>query len=696
LIITEKPDAANKIALALDIEGKPRKRLQEGVPFYSAYRDGEIVVVPALGQLYTVANKQKTSRSYPVFDYQWIPRYQSERGAQRFRIWLKVIAQLAEGAEGFVDACDFDIEGSVIGYTILRYACGGKESSAKRMKYSTLTIKELQQSYANLLPTLDFALVQAGLTRHEVDWLYGINLSRALISSAKSWFGRYLTLSTGRVQGPTLKFLEDREKIIQSFVPTRYWIVSARISVDGGEFEVEYEKTLETIDEAAAVRDNCRAKEGTIKTVILKEFEKNPPFPFDLGSLQSEAYRIFKYTPMRTSSATQHLYLNALISYPRTSSQKLPSSIGYQKILKKLSKSPIYSKAVAELIAKSALKPNDGKKIDPAHPAIYPTGNLPEKPLGTVERNIFDLIVKRFFAVFAKPAICESIKVTFNINNYLFRLNSARTLSEGWLTLYKPYFRPRNTSLPLMTEGQAARVKRVALKACFTKPPARYNLCTLLEKMETEEIGTKATRATVMQALLDRKYVLEADGLIVSDLGSAVIDVLSKYCPVVISSDMTRALEERMDQIRQGRETKEAVLENAVATLKPILSALKEDETTIGAQLNRAHQKALLKERLIGVCPTCTGGKLVVLRSKTSGKRFVGCTNYFEGKCHTAFPLPQFGTVKTLGKSCKICGSPIVEIFLRGKRPSNRCLNPGCSSRKNARSEKPSLVLRRE
>jgi DNA topoisomerase-1 len=235
-----------------------------------------------------------------------------------------------------------------------------------------------------------------------------------------------------------------------------------------------------------------------------------------------------------------------------------------------------------------------------------------------------------------------------------------------------------------MAEGQAVRVKRVALKACFTKPPARYNLCTLLEKMEKEEIGTKATRATVMQALIDRKFVLEADGLIISDLGSAVINVLSKYCPVVISSDMTRALEERMDQIRQGKETKEAVLDNAVVMLKPILSAL--NETTIGTQLNRAYQQALLKERLIGVCPTCIGGKLVVLRSKISGKRFVGCTNYFEGRCHTAFPLPQFGTVKTLGTSCKICGSPIVEISLRGKRSTNRCLNTGCASRKNARS----------
>lgn len=174
LIITEKPDAANRIATALDEDGKPKKTVANGVPYYHAYRGGNIVVVPALGHLYTITSKKK-GRSYPIFDYQWVPRYQAERGASRIRVWLKVIAQLAKGAEAFVDACDFDIEGSIIGYTILKYACSGKEASAKRMKYSTLTKDELQESYSHLQPTLDFAQIEAGLTRHEVDWLYGIN-----------------------------------------------------------------------------------------------------------------------------------------------------------------------------------------------------------------------------------------------------------------------------------------------------------------------------------------------------------------------------------------------------------------------------------------------------------------------------------------------------------------------------------------
>ena len=680
LIITEKPDAANRIATALDEDGKPKKSVANGVPYYQAYRDGNLVVVPALGHLYTITSKQK-GRGYPVFDYQWVPRYQAERGASRIRVWLKVIAQLAKAAQGFVDACDFDIEGSIIGYTILKYACGSKEASAKRMKYSTLTKEELQESYAHLLPTLDFAQIEAGLTRHEVDWLYGINLSRALTQAAKNCSGQYATLSTGRVQGPTLRFLEAREKTINCFVPSPYWTITANIRINGTLVEVEYEKTLENKAQATEIKDTCKTKEGQIETVDVKEFFQKPPVPFDLGSLQSEAYRIFKYTPMRTSSIAQHLYLGALISYPRTSSQKLPPSIGYQTILKKLGKAVVYSKHAAELLSKSSLKPNEGKKYDPAHPAIYPTGNLPEKPLDASERNIFDLIVKRFFAVFGEPAILQSINVTIVINGNLFHLNATRTLMEGWLRFYQPYVQLKNASLPPLTEGQKVSVKKVTLSDHFTKPPARYNPRSLLLKMEKEEIGTQATRASTIQTLYDRKYLSGTTSLFVSNLGFEVIEVLSKYCPTVVSPELTRKLESEMNEIQEGTQTKQNVLLNATEILKLVTSELKENEAAIGAQLSQPLQKTRLDERIVGACPKCPDGKLVVLRSKKTGKRFVGCTNYFEGKCNTAFPLPQTGTVKPSNSVCKSCDSPIVAVYLRGRRPWKLCLNPNCPSK---------------
>jgi len=681
LIITEKPDAASRIATALDVEGKPRRMVENGVPYYVAERGGEIVVVPALGHLYTVADKKRGKRGYPVFEFRWVPRYLAERGASRIRTWLKVISKLAENADCFVDACDYDVEGSIIGYSILKYACGGKEKTARRMKYSTLTREELEKAYGDLRANLDFALIEAGLTRHEVDWLYGINLSRALTAAAKNYSGRYATLSTGRVQGPTLNFLETREERIKCFVPTPYWSLKAKVKIGGMVFEADYEKNpIESKAEADAVVSSCKGKDGEVEKVEVNEFKQMPPLPFDLGSLQSEAYRVFRYTPMRTSSIAQRLYLDALISYPRTSSQKLPPAIGYQSILKRLGRSRDYAKLTGELLAKPALKPTEGKKKDPAHPAIYPTGNLPERRLYGTEKNVWDLVVRRFLAVFGDPSIQKSLKATISINGKRFQLVGRQTLEEGWLRFCKPYVRLEDAPLPPMKEGQKVDVKRVVLEDKFTKPPPRYNPSSLLRRMEKEEIGTKATRAGIIETLHTRKYT-RGEKIVVTDLGFEVVDVLKKYCPTVVSLGLTRKLEERMSEIQQGKETRENVLREVVEILKPVTEKLKENEKEIGARLSQAVMKARLEERIVGACPVCQGGKLVILRSKKTGKRFVGCTNYFEGTCKTAFPLPQRGIVKPQSSVCKSCGWPTVRVWMKGKRPWNLCFNPECPAK---------------
>ena len=681
LVITEKPDAASRIAMALDAEGKPRRMVENGVPYYVAERGGKIVVVPALGHLYTVADKKRGKRGYPVFDFRWVPRYLAERGASRIRTWLKVISKLAENADCFVDACDYDVEGSIIGYSILKYACDGKEKTARRMKFSTLTREELEKAYGDLRANLDFALIESGLTRHEVDWLYGINLSRALMSAAKNYSGRYATLSTGRVQGPTLNFLETREERIKCFVPTLYWSIKAKVKIGGMVFEAEYEKTvIESKAEADAVVSSCHGKDGEVERVEVNEFQQMPPLPFDLGSLQSEAYRLFRYTPLRTSSIAQRLYLAALISYPRTSSQKLPPAIGYQSILNRLGRAREYAKLAGELLAKPVLKPTEGKKKDPAHPAIYPTGNMPERRLYGTEKNVWDLVVKRFLAVFGEPSIQKSLKATISISGNRFQLVGRQTLEEGWLRFYKPYVRLEDEPLPSVKEGQKVCVERVVVEDKFTKPPPRYNPSSLLRRMEKEEIGTKATRAGIIETLHARKYT-RGEKIVVTDLGFEVVNILKKYCPTVVSLGLTRKLEERMAEIQQGKETRENVLKEVVEILKPVTEKLKENEKEIGARLSQAVMKARLEERIVGACPVCQGGKLVILRSKKTGKRFVGCTNYFEGTCKTAFPLPQRGVVKPLGGVCKSCGWPTVRVWMKGKRPWKLCLNPECPAK---------------
>ena len=681
LIITEKPDAAQRIASALDLNGKAKKMEDNGVPYYVAERDKPIIVVPAIGHLYTVAEERSGRNYYPVFSFKWVPRYMAERGARQIRVWLETISKLAKNADTYIDACDYDIEGSIIGYCVLKYACGDKEDAAKRMKYSTLTKEELEKAYAELMPKLDFALIEAGKTRHEVDWLYGVNLTRALTIAAKDWSGKYATLSTGRVQGPTLRFLVAREKAIRSFVPTPYWEIKAEIEIDGKVFEAEYEKDLiETKKEAEAVLNACKGKDGVAESIEVKQFQQAPPTPFDIGALQSEAYSLFGYTPRRTLDIAQRLYLDALISYPRTSSQKLPPAINYEGILESLSGFPEYKKLAAELLAKKELKPNEGKKEDPAHPAIYPTGNLPERILEEPERRIWDLVVRRFMAVFSEPAVRQSVKVCINVNGHRFFLRGRQTLKEGWLHFYEPYVRAEEVLLPQIEEGQKLKVLKVVLEDKFTKPPPRYNPGSLLKRMEEAGIGTKATRADIIQTLYDRKYVRD-ERMVVTELGFEVFELLEKYCPSIVSIELTRNLEERMDKIQSHMEKRENVLIDAIEILKPVVEELKSKERVIGEQLSKAIRKARVEERIVGPCPKCGTGTLIILYSRKTRKRFIGCTNYFKKQCNTAFPLPQKGVVRPLGKNCRKCGWPTVQVRFRGRRPWNLCFNPECPSK---------------
>ena len=687
LILCEKPDAAKRVAIALDEDGKPKEKRLRKIPYYEASRgDRRLIIVPALGHLYTVTPKSEDRNVYPVFDFYWAPRYMVERGAKETEAWISAISRLSKEAEEYILATDYDIEGATLGYTILKYACGGKETVAKRMKFSTLTAEELRDAYEKLLPQIEFPTVEAGICRHFVDAIYGINLSRAMTIAAKKYSGIYTTISTGRVQGPTLSFVVDREKEINSFIPTPYWTVKAVVKIGDSTYEAEYEQQiLRRLDEAERVVEDCRGKDGKITKIDVRRFEQKPPVPFDLGTLQTEAYSFFKYTPRRTANIAERLYLEALISYPRTSSQKLPPSINYEGILKSLSQRPEYRELTTELLTRGELKPNEGRREDPAHPAIYPTGNLPERALSEPERRVWDLIIRRFMAVFGEPAVKQSVRVTIDVNGHLFYLRGRQILKEGWMRFYKPYTRVEEVLLPPLKEGETLEVLQVIREDKFTKPPSRYNPSSLLKRMEEERIGTKATRADIIETLYMRGYI-SGERIIVSELGFDVINILRKYCPLVISVEFTRSLEEKMEMIQNGKESMENVVREAVAQLKPVLERLKMNEREIGRALNEAIRKAKMRDRIIGTCPVCKTGQLMILYSRRTGKRFIGCTNFFKGLCKTSFPLPQRGKAKPSGRNCNSCGWPTVEVRIRGRRPMVICFNPDCPSKKGRRA----------
>jgi DNA topoisomerase-1 len=269
------------------------------------------------------------------------------------------------------------------------------------------------------------------------------------------------------------------------------------------------------------------------------------------------------------------------------------------------------------------------------------------------------------------------MKVTVDVNGHRFFLRGRQTLKEGWQKFYAPYIRFEEVTLPPIKEGQTLKVRKVILEEKFTKPPPRYNPGSLLKKMEEVGIGTKATRADIIQTLYDRKYIKD-ERIVVTGLGFDVIELLEKHCPTVVSVELTKELEEKMEQIQQKQQKREVVIVEAVELLKPTLEKLKEMEQTIGEALSKAIRKARIEERMVGNCPHCGTGKLMILYSRKTGKRFIGCTNYFKGKCKTSFPLPQRGTLKPLGKPCRACGWPTIQVRIKGRRPWTLCFNPEC------------------
>ncbi|MEM5882988.1 MAG: DNA topoisomerase, partial [Candidatus Aenigmatarchaeota archaeon] len=241
LIIAEKPDAARRIAEAL-ADKKPKVVKKREVEYYEFTVNGKKhVCVPAVGHLFTLSPLSESKKwSYPIFSYEWTPTY-TKKGTEWTRKYFENIVDLAKGADEFIDAADVDTEGEVLLYNILRFIC--KVKDAKRMQFSTLTKDELVEAYRNMSHHILFPMLESGLTRHELDWLWGINLTRALTLALKNHNNKaFAILSAGRVQSPTLNLLLEREIEIRNFKPKPFWQLELRAKVDNQEIVAMHEK----------------------------------------------------------------------------------------------------------------------------------------------------------------------------------------------------------------------------------------------------------------------------------------------------------------------------------------------------------------------------------------------------------------------------------------------------------------------
>mgnify|MGYP001561709136 CR=1 FL=1 len=682
LIITEKPQAALKIANAL---GKAIQKDLNKVPYYELERNGaKIIVGCAVGHLFTL-KQNSSAKQIPSFDISWTPNYLARKKDFTKR-YYDTILKLIKNAGSLTIATDYDTEGEVIGMNIMKYLCGQQDAS--RMKFSTLTKDELEKSYENKFARINWGQAIAGETRHYLDWFYGINFSRALMDAIKTT-GKFRIMSIGRVQGPALNMIVQKEKEIQAFKPEPYWQVF--ITIDDGikGLELKYNQDLFASkgDPSGAKKElekfnNLKGKKAKAETKKTEQ-KLSPPFPFNLTNLQTEAYKFYGITPSRTLQIAQSLYLAGLISYPRTSSQKLPASIGYDKILKQLAE----EFGVEKLIKRKT--PVEGEKSDPAHPSIYPTGN--KQILSGEEKKIYELIVKRFLSLFCDDAIIDSKRVIAEINGLKFSARGQVIRKKSWLEIYPSKL--KEEKIPDVNGEVEILNSRNEEKE--TQPPKRYSPASIISELEKRNLGTKATRSSILETLYNRNYI-EGQSIKATPFGISLIESLEKYSPIIINEKLTHEFENEMNEIEKidiknennqlgaGKkllEKEQAVINKSKKIIIEIINDFKKNENKIGKELLEANiefRESQKQENRLIICSKCEKGYLAITYSKKNRRFFIACDAYPE--CKNTYSLPPNGVIKKTEKICETCNYPMLMRLAKAKRPWIFCWNPQCKT----------------
>jgi DNA topoisomerase-1 len=370
------------------------------------------------------------------------------------------------------------------------------------------------------------------------------------------------------------------------------------------------------------------------------------------------------------------LYLAGLISYPRTSSQKLPSSIDYKTILKILAK----EFKVEKLITKD--KPIEGEKTDPAHPSIYPTGN--KQILSGEEDKIYKLIVRRFLSLFCDNALIDNKTIKAKVDNLIFSKSGQSIFKKSWLEIYPSKLKEEN--IPDI-EGEVEIIdSRTEQKE--TQPPRRYSPASIISELEKRNLGTKATRSSILETLYDRGYV-EGQSIQATPLGISLINTLERYSPIIIDEKLTKEFEEEMEKIQdldsksKQEKKEESLIEKAKITITRISNDFEKSKNKIGQELidaNIEYREQQKRENAIIKCPKCGKGDLAVNYSKKTRRFFVSCNAYPD--CKNTYSLPPNGQIKKADKNCEECGWPMLTRLSKGKKPWTFCFNPNCPTNK--------------
>ncbi|MDR1017017.1 MAG: topoisomerase DNA-binding C4 zinc finger domain-containing protein [Coriobacteriales bacterium] len=608
---------------------------------------------------------------------------------------IRSVKNLAKKADVVIIATDYDREGELIGMDALNQVLEvAPEIQAFRAQYSAFTKPEISHAFTHLVD-IDRDLADAGKSRQWIDLIWGAVLTRYLTISRRSGFGN--VRPSGRVQTPTLALVCAKEKERLAFVPEDYWVLTADCdsavadasalggtegnsgSATGGANDPTSATAFLATHKAGRFKEGAAAEAAyaavreasfaTVSTVDQKSRQVRPPTPFSTTSLQAAAAGV-GLSPARTMRIAESLYMSGLISYPRVDNTVYPKSLDLRATAKALSKNPAYAPYVAKLLAQPSLTATRGKTETTDHPPIYPTAAAGPEKLKADEWKLYNLIARRFLATLSGPATMQDTKVALDIVGEPFTAKGVVLAKAGFREIY-PYGLKKDEALPALTEGQRVAVTGTKLAKKQTEPPARYSQGRLVQEMEKLGLGTKSTRASIIERLIQVKYV-QGDPVEPTQLGMAVIEALEQFAPEITTPQMTANLEGEMTGIAEGKRPFDDVVWDSRVLLDKVLGELIPRIEDVGETL----ADAVNADARVGTCPKC-GRDLQLKYSPKSKSNFVGCAGWPE--CDVTYAVPQ-GKIGPVEEVCPTCGKPQIKLIQFRQKPLVRCVDPDCPS----------------
>jgi len=643
LIITEKDNAARRIADILSDGGADAER-QNGV------------------NVYKWGGKRCIGLSGHVVGVDFPPEYNDWRDVQPVELIdaevvksptreniVATLKSLARETDEAVIATDYDREGELIGKEAYELIREETDAPIQRVRFSSITENEVKQSFGNP-DNLDFDLAAAGEARQIIDLIWGAALTRFLSLSARQLGDDFI--SVGRVQSPTLKLIVDREREIEAFDPEDYWEIVVDLAKNGSGFEAQYfydddgseaERIWEE-GEAESVFEHLYTQEAaTVESVRRRTRTDAPPAPFNTTAFIQAAGSL-GYSAQRAMSIAEELYTAGYVTYPRTDNTVYPDDLDPAELLESFTETSPFGDDATALLGQDDIESTRGDTESTDHPPIHPTGEFPDRNnLSEDEWEIYELVVRRFFATVAQPATWEHLRVVADADGLQLKANGKRLLEAGYHEVY-PYSSASETHVPDVQEGEQLVIDDAELQAKQTQPPRRYGQSRLISKMEEMGIGTKATRHGTIEKLYDRGYI-DGDPPQPTALAKAVVDAAEAFAELIVSEEMTAQLEADMTAIANGEATLEEVTDESREMLERVFEELHDSREAVGEHL----QESLKEDRTIGSCPEC--GSDLVIRQSRYGSYFVGCDGYPE--CEYTLPLPSKGEPLVLDEVCE-------------------------------------------